>query len=495
MNIVFCGTQNGISIGALVVSRLVMGANFIKNATATLMVAGMLAACSATGGPNDAFLAVSDVTSERLGTETVRIRTEEDSAEARARVEAMLKKTLSAEAAVQIALFSNRGLQAAYNEIGLAEANLLQESLPPNPSLSLTRLASSANLEIEGRIVANILAIATIPVRKEIAGDRLYQAQLRAIGETLRLAAETRRAYYRTVAAKQQLDYLGQARASAEAASDLAKKLGETGAWNKLDQAREHAFYAETSAQEATAQQRYRSEREKLVRLMGLWGRDLSFKLPSQLPPLPKAPRTLQTVEANAVAHRVDLEIARRELDVLAKMLGLTQATGFINVLEAGPAWKRDSGVPRERGVDVQLTIPMFDFGQAKVQRAQETYMQAVNRLAEKAINARSESREAYQAYRTTYDVARHYRDEVVPLRKTIADESQLRYSGMLVDVFRLLADTRQSIQSLNASIDAQRDFWLAAVDLSSAVIGSGTSTSEMASGPTISAASDSNGH
>ena len=56
---------------------------------------------------------------------------------------------------------------------------------------------------------------------------------------------------------------------------------------NKLDQARNQVFYAELVSQLAAARQRATSERERLVRALGLWGDDLDFSLPSQLPPLP----------------------------------------------------------------------------------------------------------------------------------------------------------------------------------------------------------------
>lgn len=98
--------------------------------------------------------------------------------------------------------------------------------------------------------------------------------------------------------------------------------------------------------------------------------------------------------------------------------------------------------------------------------------MQAVERAAEAAVNARSEVREAYNYYRTTYDIARHYRDEIVPLNKRIADENLFRYNGMLIGVFELLADARAQIASVNSYIESLRDFWIAQSDLQMALIG-----------------------
>jgi outer membrane protein TolC len=68
-------------------------------------------------------------------------------------------------------------------------------------------------------------------------------------------------------------------------------------------------------------------------------------------------------------------------------------------------------------GFEIDFQIPIFDFGEVRLRQVGETYMQAVNRLTEKAVDVRSQAREAYQAYRSTYDIADHYRREVLPLR------------------------------------------------------------------------------
>jgi outer membrane protein TolC len=98
--------------------------------------------------------------------------------------------------------------------------------------------------------------------------------------------------------------------------------------------------------------------------------------------------------------------------------------------------------------------------------------MQAVHRAADTATRARSEVREAYATYRTAFDIARQYRDDLVPLRKQISEELLLRYNGMLVSVFELLADARQQIATVSGAIDAKRDFFLAEANLELALTG-----------------------
>jgi outer membrane protein TolC len=446
------------------------------------LCAALATSACASFSPDGGMEVPARLARHELKSTVAHVRSDEDAVRAHTLVARLLKKPLTADNAVQVALLNNRGLQAAYDELGVAEAVRVQQSLPPNPTIEITRLSGPAEIEIDRQIVASIISLATLPVRSEIAADRFRQAQLAAALETLRVAAEARRGYIRAVAARQQVGLLERANAAATTTTELAKRLGETGAMNKLDQARELAFHAELTTQLASARQRADSERERLVRALGLWGGDLAFKLPDRLPPLPKRPRALPQVEQDAVSRRIDLQTMRMDAETLAKSYGLSKATRFVNVLDAGYADKitknRDTGErTRDRGFTVSLEVPLFDFGEGKLREAEATYMQAVNRLAEKAVNVRSEAREAYRNYRATYDIARHYEKDVLPLRNTISDEMMLRYGAMQVDVFALLAEARQKIAVNSAAADALRDFWLASADLSTVVTGGGGSS------------------
>ncbi|MBI4365356.1 MAG: TolC family protein [Deltaproteobacteria bacterium] len=468
-------------------------------AVAVFAGALMLSACR-TFSPDGGMSVAANVADQELRKDVVAIRTQEDASSAHARVRHLIKRPLTAETAVQISLLNNRGLQAAYNELGIAEATMIAESRPPNPKLSISRIASAAEIEIERKIVADILALATLPARAEIAQDRFRQAQLRAAERTIRVAGDARRSYYRAVASQQLAALLGEAQSAAANAAKLATRLGQSGALNKLDQAREQVFYAEITAQLATARQQTAGDRERLVRIMGLWGNDLAFRLPASLPLLPARPRPLPMVERDALGHRIDLQIARIEVETLAKSLGLSQATRFINVLELGvideTTRPTDAASDRQRGVEVELQVPLFDFGETRIRAAEQTYMLAVNRLGDKAINIRSEARDAYRKYRSTYDIAAHYQREVLPLRKIISDEMMLRYGAMQVDVFALLTESRQRIAASAAALDARRNFWLASADLSAAIVGGGSgASSEEASNVTMPASSGSGSH
>lgn len=449
-------------------------------AIAMLLSALLLSGC-ASFSPDGGMVDVANLADATIHKQVVSIRTEADAQRASAAVQRLLGRSLTVDTVVQVALLSHRGLQASYNELALAEADMVGESLPPNPTFSISRIAGNGALEIERQVVGDILALATLPFRSEIARRRFQKAQLRAAEDTLRLAADVRRAYYRAVAANELVVLLTDAKSTAESTAQLAQKLGQTGALNKLDQAREQVFYAETTADLATLRQEAASSRECLIRLLGLWGEDLNILLPQQLPLLPRRP--LPRIEVDAVGHRIDLQIGRIELDALARSLDLTEASRFVTLLDIAGIDRKtrdpDTAPFRERGFDVQFQIPIFDGGEVRVRQAAETYNRAFNLLTEKAVNVRSEARDAFAVYRSTYDIALHYQREVLPLRKIISDEMQLRFGSMQIDVFALLTEARQRIAAFRAAIDAKRNFWLAQSELLTAVNGGGRADSQ----------------
>ena len=438
-------------------------------ALVALVGLGGCATLSRDGG----FGPVAQTASDRLHKDLTWARSDADRDTIDQRVAELLAQPLSVEDAVQIALLNNRGLQASFDQLGISEADMVQAGRLPNPGFRFGRLSQGASIEIDRSIQFNLARLLTLPLVQRIESQRFAQTRMAVSLSMLQLASQTRKAYYLALAADQTAGYMRQVQSTAQAGADLARRMAQAGNWNRLDQAREQRFYADAALNLARAEQARVAAREQLTRLMGLWGTQTQFRLPERLPDLPKAPSELPDIERTALAQRIDVQAAKLATVQLAGNLGLTRATRFVNVLEIGAVRNSFSDAPNQSGYEISLELPLFDWGGARVAKAEAIYMQAVNRTAQIAVDARSEVRGTYANYRASFDIARHFRDEIVPLSKTISDENQLRYNGMLIGVFELLADARSQITSVNGSIDALRDFWLAQADLEMVQLGS----------------------
>jgi outer membrane protein TolC len=443
----------------------------VTRLTAAALASMVLAGC-ASFSEDGGFGTVEKLTRERVGQTPIYRRTPEQDDAAAARVAALLAKPLSADSAVAVALLNNRELQAGYGALGIAEADLVRASRLANPSFSFGRLSGNGRLEIDRGIIFDLLGLFTLPLARQIEQHRFERAQLQAAYATVGVAVEARKAFFRAVAANQLVGYYGQVKEAADASNELAKRMVAVGNFNKLAQMREQSFYADATTQLARAQQRAVAARERLVRVLGLGGDPRGVKLPERLPDLPPAPAEPKDAEQTAMDKRLDVLIAKRETEATAEALGLSKATRFVNVLDVGYQNQSNTGESLMNGYVIELELPLFDFGTARVARAEATYLRAVNRTAAIAVQARSEVREAYSAYRTAYDIALRYRDEIVPLRKRIADENLLRYNGMLASVFDLLADSNDQIAGVAGAVESLRDYWIAETDLQSALTG-----------------------
>ncbi|WP_234382870.1 MULTISPECIES: TolC family protein [unclassified Variovorax] len=397
----------------------------------------------------------------------------------RKRIGELLARPLDAESAVRIALVNSPRVQDAFATLQLSDADRVQAASLPNPVLAFSRLREGSEREFERMLSFNVVGLLTLPWQARWAGQRHESAKLQAAQSVLVLAADTRRAWVRAVAAQQSVAYLRDAKEATEAGAELAHRMARAGNWSALQRTREQLLLADASAQLARAEQSAVASREQLTRLLGLSGGDTAYTLPDRLPPLPDAVPELGDVQALALRDRLDVRSATAQNAAVAGSLGLTHATSVINAMELGVVrnTKFDNGADRsrstKRGFELDLPIPVFDWGQARNGRAEALYLQSAARVRDVGVLAASEAREAWQGWNTAYAIARRYRDEVLPLRKQVNEEMVLRYNGMLASVWELLGETRASVLAVNAGMEAQRDFWLADTDLQLVLTGS----------------------
>ena len=400
----------------------------------------------------------------------------------------LLASPLSQQAAVQLAIINSPALQTLLAERWGDMAQAAQGGRIANPMLSLERVRFLDELEF-GRILAfGLLDLLTLPQRNKIATARIAQAELQMTADVVGLVSQVRMAWVAAVAANESATYSQLVYESAQASAELAKRMQSVGNFNRLQRVRQQAFYADVSTQLLSSQQTATATRESLIRLLGLKDSQINaLKLPERLPDLPKTFLTPAEVSRALASQRLDVRMAQSQLDAASKSQGLTLITSLTDI-ELGV--RRDTvkdtveGISNTRkGYEIAIRLPVFDWGDAQRASMNAITLAAANRLDATLVSAGSDLRESYSAYRTAYDASRQYRDEVLPLSKIIAEENGLRYNGMFIGVFELLADHRSQINTVKAAIAAQQQFWQADAALQATLLGKPMSAPSMSTG------------
>ncbi len=389
----------------------------------------------------------------------------------------LLAEPLGQQQAVYLALVNSPALQAMLAQHWADAARAAQSGRIANPLFVFERSTLADEVEYERLLAVGLLEVLTLPLRHASAQRRIEQAQVRLAMDVVDNVTKVRQSWVKAVAAQQRLHYARQVNEVGEISAELARRMQQVGNFNRLQRARQQAFYADAATQWALAQQQAMATREELVRVLGLADdQEKKLKLPERLPDLPNAPRGPEEVGKAAQRGRLDVQLAKTAFAAAAKEQDLTLITSLTDI-ELGVRYDTvfdDAAGTREnrKGYEIAVRLPVFDWGDMQRDAMDAQALAAANQLEATVRTAGSQLRETYAAYRTAYDVAKHYRDEVLPLRKVISEENLLRYNGMLMGVFELLADTRDQIETVSAAIKAQQDFWLANAALQAAIIG-----------------------
>lgn len=441
----------------------------------SLLAATVLTGCASVA-IDENFAEVERFAREQTGSEVRWLRSDPEREAMRAEVDRLLAQPLAIDDAVRIALGYSPAFQSLLAEAAVASADATGSARIGNPVFFERLFRSGAEgreLDIGRSLGISLFDLLFLPARLEQAEFRQQQTRLQSSIALLSTVTEVRQAWVDAVAARQVARYREEVATAAGTAAELARRMQATGNFSRLQRAREQALAAEETANLIRARQNATAARETLIQRLGLTpSQAQALRLPDQLPALPEAPMDEATAGAALLENRLDVRIARTDLDRTAKSLGLTQVTSVVNGLHVAGVRNSETGESSQRGFEVELPLPLFDFGDAARASSEARYLSAFNRTLEVANNASSQVRVAYEGYRSAYDLARHYRSEVVPLRQNITEESVLQYNGMLIGVFELLAAARAQSASVVQAIEAERDFWRAEAALKASLLG-----------------------
>jgi cobalt-zinc-cadmium efflux system outer membrane protein len=430
--------------------------------------------CTSTN-PKGAFDDVSKTVAARTGQQVRWMRDDAEADEIEKAVEALLQTNLTAQAAVAIALLNNRTLQAEFESIGISQAELAQASRLKNPTYAgfyRVPLQGAAGLNTENALTQNLLDLLMLPVRKKIAARNLASVKLRVTHEVLALSEEAQIAFY-TVQARQQLtNRLSIIVEINEAGADIAQRQFDAGNINALELKNQEALFAQSRFDLARAEAQTRVDRERLNRLLGVWGKQTGWQITDVLPALPEKDLPLENVEATAVNRRLDLAAARGEVMAISSALGLSRDFRYLPGVTIGANAERDLDGSWVAGPTLSLEVPIFDQGQAGLAKLAAEYRRAQRHFEALAVNIRSEVRAARDALITSRDAADYHAKVLLPQRQSILRETLLQFNAMQKSNYELLLAKEREQQEEQAAIEALRDYWIARAKLERAAGG-----------------------
>ena len=423
----------------------------------------------------ETFQGVQQSVQERTGKT---VRWEEDQAahqQALQDVRQLLRKPLTVETAVQIALLNNRSLQATFEEIGLSAADLIEAATIPNPKIDLAiRFPDKppSGTYIDYSAALDFLSIVMIPLKKRVAKDQLEAVALRVADETLELVSQVKGAFY-SLQASQQLMKRFQLIADTSAASlDLAQRQHEAGNITDLAMAQQQASYSRSRLDVAITEAEIRQNREKLDRLLGLWGADTGWQIAGELPEVPSSEVPIRSLERLAISQRLDLQAGYLHFTSQAKNLGLTKAFRLLGALDFGIESERETDSQTRTGPTFAIELPIFNQGQARIARGEAALRQSQDRFEALAVDIRSQIRELRDELTSKREIARFYKDELLPGQRRILNESLINYNAMAIGNFELFTTKAEEARTEREYIEAVRDYWMTRAELERAVGG-----------------------
>ena len=430
-----------------------------------IAIAGTLVLAGCGRAPRDGgFSEVQKMVDERAGLTVRWDQGSAEDAEAQRSVEDLLAKELSAESAVQIALFNNPQLQATFEDLGLAQADLIRAGALRNPMLSADVLFfANGPATVEFSLVQNLIDLVALPRRKRLAASALAAAKLRVADAVLGLAQDVRVAFYRLQTATQTLEMRRTVVQASAAAYELAKRLRAAGNTTALDLAQEQDVLEQAKLDLASAEVEVADQRERVNILLGLWGpQSATWQPVARLPDLPADELPLGDLERRAISANLGLAIIREEITSNAQRLGVSRPFAIADETVVGVGATREREGDWGVGPAIALPVPILNQGQGAVAAARSDLRRSQQRYAAEAIAVRAGVRMARARFIAARERVVYLRQVLLPLRQRILAETQKQYNGMLASPFQLILAKQKQIEAGALYVQAAGDYWVA---------------------------------
>jgi cobalt-zinc-cadmium efflux system outer membrane protein len=435
-----------------------------------ILVLLLLPGCASLRGSD--FRNVSSVVEDRTGFEVRQPKKVKDTSRA---VNGLLTDDLSVEDAVKISLLHNPDLQAEFQELGIAKADLLQATLIKNPTFEgHARFPNDDDGDVNTEFVfmQDVMDVILMPLRRRVAKAQFEQAKLQLSDSVIALIAEIKAAYYEYQAAQQNIVLQATALQAAEASAELAERLYKAGNINAVELGIQRSALEQAQIDFTENETTSRLAREPLNRLMGLKGDAASqWDIKHGLPELPSSDPQLNKLESLALEQRLDYAAIQKQTVALKRAL-LATRLGVFGETEVGLNTEKEPDGERLTGPTWKTEVPIFDWKQAATGRSKAELRQTQFKLSAFEVQILSEVREAKERLLSSRKIAERYKNNVIPTRQQLVEDLQKQFNYMLVGAFQLLEAKKESLEAQQNYIEALKDYWTALSNLERAVGG-----------------------
>lgn len=391
----------------------------------------------------------------------------EDNQHIEEKIQLALERELTADAAVEIAFMNNPSLQAAFEELGIAKADLVQAGLLRNPSLHgfIRRPNHDGGANREFEVKQDILDLFTLPLRKRLAREELEKVKYAIGQEVLALDKDVRAAFYTLQAAEQMYTMQEKIVQAAGSAAQLAGEQMKAGNISDLvltgHQLALHQVRMDLKQREVEVN----GAREKLGRLLGLSSQQANWEIVQGLPYISQHEPSLEALQAKAVSRNFDLAMARQQVKIAEKEITVSRMN-VIPEIQGGYNIEKESDGGKLSGPVFEVAVPVFDQKQAPRARAQAQLRQSRHQLKAMENKIVSEVRVVYAELLAAREMVETYRDTVIPLHEKLIDSLQKHYNYMLVGVYDLLDAKKEEIETYHAFVETLKDYWITRSEL-----------------------------
>jgi outer membrane protein, heavy metal efflux system len=389
-------------------------------------------------------------------------------------IQCRLANELTPDSAIQIALLNNPKIQAFFEEVGIARADLVEAGLLSNPAFEVEVRyphAKGFKTNIEYLLTTSLLDIFLIPIRTRLASTEFEKAKLKVSNEILNLAFDVRETYYELVMEREKIKSIQSVVELTKIISEIFSKQMAVGNVNTLEFQVAESRFLEAELELSESQAKIIRWSEKLNRLLG-FECDVSLILPRELPKnIDYQGFDLSALESIACQERLDLQVARFEIIHLSQKLGLKDWWTYAK-LNAGLAGEREPDGKNLMGLGFSGEIPIFNYGQAARLRLSAELRQAQDRFSDLEIRIRSEVREAHKLLISYLKIIDDYEARLLPIHRKISASSEELYNVMGLGVNKLLESKRLEIIAVKNYIESMKKYLLSRVELDRALGG-----------------------